>query len=161
MAVNVSSVDEVHASLGFARHEYMGKSTPLAFAYPVGQLFGRRLIPRVEFDERPHSLLATVRRITEETADFQLEDWQVEFHGAHWDILGGVKYRWDPEGLFWAPLGVGSEKWRLEKGGRLCKVVGYIGLPSRVGAQNIFVSSLQSPGALKVATWRPSTPLNY
>ncbi|KAJ5534872.1 isoamyl alcohol oxidase [Penicillium freii] len=189
-----------------------GNRRPLLWgAYPVGQLFGRRLIPRVELDERPHSLLATVRRITEEThaflgfvalnvnqtqkgitpvqpvadnavlpawrqaaltvlaqsawnysapradglsraegmtrvvgpalkrhagvepavgsymneADFQLENWQVEFYWAHWDILSGVKYRWDPEGLFWALLGVGSEKWRLEKGDRMCKVAGY------------------------------------
>ncbi|KAJ5406878.1 isoamyl alcohol oxidase [Penicillium sp. CMV-2018d] len=75
MAVNVSSVDEVHASLNFAReHNDMstwGNQRPLPWgAYPVGQLFGRRLIPRVELDERPHSLLATVRRITEETHAF-------------------------------------------------------------------------------------------
>lgn len=134
-----------------------GNRRPLPWgAYPVGQLFGRRLIPRVELDEQPDSLLATVRRITEETADFQLEDWQVKFYGAHWDILGGVKYRWDPEGLFWALLGVGSEKWRLEKEERLCKVVEYIGLPSRVGAQNIFVSSLQSPEGRNLETINPA-----
>lgn len=201
---------QVSSEANFYNH-YRKYQGPLPWgAYPVGQLFGGRLIPRVELDERPHSLLATIRRITEDThaflgfvalnvnqtqkgitpvqpvannavlpawrhaaltvlaqsawnysapradglsraeemtrvvgpalkrhagvgpavgsymneADFQLEDWQVEFYGAHWDILSGVKYRWDPEGLFWAPLGVGSEKWRLEKGGRLCKVVG-------------------------------------
>ncbi|CAG8889761.1 unnamed protein product [Penicillium egyptiacum] len=199
---------QVSSEVNFYNH-YRKYQGPLPWgAYPVGQLFGGRLIPRVELDERRHSLLATVRRITEETraflgfialninqtqkgitpvqpvadnavlpawryaaltvlaqsvwnysapradglsraegmtqvvgpalkrhagvgpavgsymneADFQLEDWQVEFYGAHWDILRGVKYRWDPEGSFWAPLGVDSEKWKLEKEGRLCKV---------------------------------------
>ncbi|KAJ5177788.1 long-chain-fatty-acid-CoA ligase [Penicillium coprophilum] len=167
---------QVSSKANFYNH-YRKYQGPLPWgAYSVGQLFGGRLIPRVELDERPHSLLATVRRITEEThaflgfvalnvnqtqkgitpvqpvanisalpawryaaltvlaqsawnysapradglsraeemtrvvgpavgsymneADFRLEDWQVEFYGAHWDILSGVKYRWDPEGLF-------------------------------------------------------------
>lgn len=55
-------------------------------------------------------------------ADFRNPKWKEEFYGANWERLSAVKEKWDSEGLFYATTAVGSEKWKADKDGRLCRV---------------------------------------
>ncbi|KAJ6443629.1 FAD binding domain-containingprotein [Purpureocillium lavendulum] len=55
-------------------------------------------------------------------ADFQQPDWQETFFGANYDRLLRVKRKYDPDGLFYAVAGVGSEDWTARGDGRLCRV---------------------------------------
>ena len=50
------------------------------------------------------------------------QNWQREFYGGNWGRLQGVKRKWDPEGVFYAKMGVGSEEWVEDGEGRLCKI---------------------------------------
>lgn len=53
-------------------------------------------------------------------ADFQQRDWQKTFFGSNYKRLLEVKRKYDPKGLFYNPLAVGSEKWKVLDDGRLC-----------------------------------------
>ena len=53
--------------------------------------------------------------------DFQQRDWQDTFFGSNYERLLAVKREYDPKGLFFAPLAVGSERWEVLKDGRLCE----------------------------------------
>ena len=55
-------------------------------------------------------------------ADFQQPDFEDVFFGANYGALLAVKEEWDPEGLFYATKGVGSEAWSVANDGRMCKV---------------------------------------
>lgn len=55
-------------------------------------------------------------------ADFQQPDFQDVFFGANYGALLTVKEKWDPQGLFYATKGVGSEAWSVANDGRMCKV---------------------------------------
>ncbi|KAL4748730.1 hypothetical protein BDW72DRAFT_205342 [Aspergillus terricola var. indicus] len=50
------------------------------------------------------------------------EDWQRTFYGANYNRLLRVKRKYDPDGIFYALTGVGSESWIQTDGGRLCRV---------------------------------------
>ncbi|GJN69911.1 hypothetical protein PLICBS_003963 [Purpureocillium lilacinum] len=54
-------------------------------------------------------------------ADFQQPDFQETFFGANYDRLLRIKKKYDPNGLFYATAGVGSEEWTVKKDGRLCR----------------------------------------
>ncbi|UNI15432.1 hypothetical protein JDV02_001967 [Purpureocillium takamizusanense] len=54
-------------------------------------------------------------------ADFQQPDFQETFFGANYDGLLRIKKKYDPHGLFYATVGVGSEEWTVKKDGRLCR----------------------------------------
>jgi FAD/FMN-containing dehydrogenase len=54
-------------------------------------------------------------------ADINEPDWQESFYGANYQKLAKIKCKYDPEGIFWGPTTVGSEKWKVAEGGRLCK----------------------------------------
>lgn len=86
------------------------------------------------FDE----MLATQQRITDEIqpiieaatpgagaymneADYQQRDWQENFFGVNYDKLLKVKRKYDPKGLLYATVGVGSEAWTVANDGRMCK----------------------------------------
>lgn len=53
-------------------------------------------------------------------ADFQQRDWQNVFFGSNYARLLEVKRRYDPKGVFWNAIAVGSERWEILSDGRLC-----------------------------------------
>ncbi|KAI1335057.1 isoamyl alcohol oxidase [Xylariaceae sp. FL0016] len=48
-------------------------------------------------------------------------DWKTDFYGANYERLAGIKDRYDPEHLFYAFTGVGSDYWVEQPDKRLCK----------------------------------------
>jgi FAD/FMN-containing dehydrogenase len=54
-------------------------------------------------------------------ADFQQSDWQEVFFGSNYNKLLAVKRKYDPKGIFYNPIAVGSERWEIRKGGRMCQ----------------------------------------
>lgn len=54
-------------------------------------------------------------------ADFQQADWQKTFFGTNYGKLLGIKKKYDPEGLLYATVAVGSEAWTVQEDGRMCK----------------------------------------
>lgn len=55
-------------------------------------------------------------------ASFQEEDWKATFFGVNYDALLAIKEKWDPEGVFYAFKGVGSDSWTVaDLDGRMCK----------------------------------------
>lgn len=55
-------------------------------------------------------------------ANVKQHDWQKHFYGANFQRLRGIKDRWDPTAVFYAPTAVGSEDWEVDGSGRLCRV---------------------------------------
>jgi FAD/FMN-containing dehydrogenase len=55
-------------------------------------------------------------------ANFRNSRWKEEFYGANWARLMQVKKRWDLEDLLYAWTGVGSDAWKVEENGRMCRV---------------------------------------
>lgn len=55
-------------------------------------------------------------------ADPQQVDWKEVFYGEHYEILAGIKRKYDPDELFYALGAVGSEAWEQREDGRLCRV---------------------------------------
>ncbi|KAJ5150353.1 FAD-binding type 2 [Penicillium canariense] len=55
-------------------------------------------------------------------ADFQQPDWQDVFFGQNYARLLAIKRKYDPKGLFWNRIAVGSEGWKTRRDGRLCPV---------------------------------------
>jgi FAD/FMN-containing dehydrogenase len=55
-------------------------------------------------------------------ADYLQRDWQQVFYGENYGKLLDVKKRYDPKGLFWNSIAVGSEGWAVRGDGRLCRV---------------------------------------
>ncbi|KAM5346286.1 hypothetical protein ACJ41O_009291 [Fusarium nematophilum] len=54
-------------------------------------------------------------------ADVYEPDFQRSFYGDNYPRLLSIKKRHDPDGIFYATTGVGSEEWVRGKDGRLCK----------------------------------------
>lgn len=54
-------------------------------------------------------------------ADFQEPDWQQTFYGANYARLLSIRNKFDPESIFYAPTAVGSDKWKVDSRGALCK----------------------------------------
>ncbi|RMZ66108.1 FAD binding domain-containing [Pyrenophora seminiperda CCB06] len=54
-------------------------------------------------------------------ADYQQPNWQKVFYGGNYERLKQVKKMYDPKGLFWNSIAVGSEGWKVAADGRLCK----------------------------------------
>jgi|TARA_R110002003_G_scaffold103_1_gene8103 FAD/FMN-containing dehydrogenase len=54
-------------------------------------------------------------------ADFRNPRWKEEFYGRNWDKLSSIKKKWDPTGLLYAITAVGSEVWKEDDEGRLCR----------------------------------------
>lgn len=53
--------------------------------------------------------------------DFRQPDWKEAFYGANYDRLLSIKQKWDPEGLFYCGVAVGSDGWVVSEDGRLCR----------------------------------------
>lgn len=54
-------------------------------------------------------------------ASFMEQDWKATFFGSNYDSLLAVKNKWDPNNLFYAYKGVGSDAWTVAADGRMCK----------------------------------------
>lgn len=54
-------------------------------------------------------------------ADFRQPNWQQAFYGTHYKRLYEIKTKYDPDDIFYARTGVGSEFWTQAEDGRLCK----------------------------------------
>lgn len=54
-------------------------------------------------------------------ADFQQKDWQAVFYGTNYPKLLELKKKYDPKGLFYNKIAVGSEKWEIKLDGRMCE----------------------------------------
>lgn len=54
-------------------------------------------------------------------ASFMEEDWKATFFGVNYDALLAIKQKWDPEGVFYAYKGVGSDAWTVADSGRMCQ----------------------------------------
>ena len=55
-------------------------------------------------------------------ADFQEADWQQTFYGANYRRLLSIKKKYDPNHIFYAPTAVGSDEWKIDNRGALCKI---------------------------------------
>jgi hypothetical protein len=75
-----------------------------------------------------HEVMGPVRQLAPKGGAYLSEaslrepHWEREFFGGNHERLLEVKDRWDPEGVFWVAGGVGSGRWQLGDGGRLCRV---------------------------------------
>ena len=54
-------------------------------------------------------------------ADFRQPNFQEVFFGDNYAALLAIKEKWDPDSLFYALAGVGSEVWVVNNDGRMCK----------------------------------------
>ena len=54
-------------------------------------------------------------------ADFQQKDWQDVFFGSNYAKLLAIKTKYDPKGLFYNRIAVGSERWQILEDGRMCE----------------------------------------
>jgi hypothetical protein len=54
-------------------------------------------------------------------ADFRQERWQDVFYGANFKKLDDIKRKYDPEDAFYILKGVGSDRWSVDKSGRMCR----------------------------------------
>lgn len=53
--------------------------------------------------------------------DFRQPNWKEVFYGANYDQLLSIKRKWDPDGMFYCGVAVGSDGWLVSEDGRLCK----------------------------------------
>ena len=54
-------------------------------------------------------------------ADPQQKDWQNVFFGSNYAKLLVIKEKYDPKGLFYNRIAVGSERWKILEDGRMCE----------------------------------------
>lgn len=55
-------------------------------------------------------------------ADFLEPDWQESFYGVNYARLRSIKQKYDRRDIFYAPTAVGSDEWKEDSRGRLCRV---------------------------------------
>lgn len=95
-------------------------SLPYSFGVPFAEMraaqdrITREIMPRIEA-----ATPGAGAYINE--ADYQQPGWQDVFFGSNYDGLLAVKTRYDPKGLFWNAIAVGSEGWEVLSDGRMCK----------------------------------------
>ncbi|KAL4864586.1 hypothetical protein BDV12DRAFT_176023 [Aspergillus spectabilis] len=54
-------------------------------------------------------------------ADFNQPNWKEAFFGSNYETLARIKASWDPNNVFYALKGVGSDYWTVSESGRMCK----------------------------------------
>lgn len=54
-------------------------------------------------------------------ADFLQPNFQTVFFGSKYDRLLDIKKRYDPDDFFYVATGVGSEAWKIEEDGHMCR----------------------------------------
>ncbi|KAJ6028408.1 FAD-binding type 2 [Penicillium herquei] len=78
-------------------------------------------------DQLTYEIIPTLENLTpgsgtyRNEANYRQTGWEREFFGDHWERLNQIQKLWDPQGLFYAPLSVGANRW-AEIDGRLCEV---------------------------------------
>ncbi|KAI1083473.1 FAD-binding domain-containing protein [Whalleya microplaca] len=78
-------------------------------------------------DELSNRVMPTLEAATPGTgaylneASWQQSNWQSTFYGSNYDRLRQIKTANDPDNIFYAFTGVGSEAWSPDGNGRLCK----------------------------------------
>ncbi|KAI0384309.1 hypothetical protein F5Y04DRAFT_269339 [Hypomontagnella monticulosa] len=88
-------------------------------------------IPRSEMIERKKRLAYEIAPALEavtpgagsylnEIESFYRGDWKKELYGVNYDRLLSIKDKYDPDQLFFANMGVGSDRFYIEDSGRLC-----------------------------------------
>ncbi|KAJ8108082.1 hypothetical protein ONZ43_g6536 [Nemania bipapillata] len=55
-------------------------------------------------------------------ANFAQVDWQASFYGTNYPKLKAIKTKYDPTGILYGVVSVGSENWKKDGNGRLCRV---------------------------------------
>lgn len=101
-----------------------------ALMYPVIAQIWNYTIPFAEMAEQERILTEEVMPPLQEyasgaylnEADFNNPRWKEDYYGNNYVQLKEVKRKWDPESLFYAKTGVGSEEWGVNEEGRLCRV---------------------------------------
>lgn len=79
-------------------------------------------------DKITDDFIPALKRITPDgaaylsEADFQEPNFQQIFYGNNYGRLLNIKRKYDPDDVFYAKTGVGSEKWVENAEGRLCRV---------------------------------------
>ncbi|KAI4858739.1 FAD-binding domain-containing protein [Hypoxylon rubiginosum] len=117
----VSSADEVGAN------PYLRKSL---FSVTVGTLINYTdwNANRAAQDMITYDLLPKLQAITPNggvylnEADFQAPDFKETFYGDHYQRLLQIKDKYDPDDIFYAQTAVGSDRWKENLDGRLCRV---------------------------------------
>lgn len=89
-------------------------------------------VPRSEMLQRKEYLVAEIvpalEAVTPNSGSYLNEvdswykgDWKQNFYGENYDRLVEIKNKYDPDHLFYAYTGVGSDSWSADASGRLCK----------------------------------------
>ncbi|KAI1122426.1 FAD-binding domain-containing protein [Nemania abortiva] len=55
-------------------------------------------------------------------ANFAQTNWQSAFYGANYPKLKTIKAKYDPKGILYGVISVGSENWKEDADGRLCRI---------------------------------------
>ncbi|KAF3766642.1 6-hydroxy-D-nicotine oxidase [Cryphonectria parasitica EP155] len=122
-AVNVSRFESAtRAVMPQWRHAAVmsSYSLPYSFNVPFSEMKARQ-------DRITNEIMPKIEAVTPgagayiNEADYQQRDWQDVFFGSNYDNLLMVKRKYDPKGLFWNPIAVGSEGWEILPDGRMCK----------------------------------------
>lgn len=93
---------------------------PFSFADPWGEVLeGQDLITDVMQPTIEGATPGMGTYVNE--GDFRQPGWQGVFYGGNYERLMAVKGRWDPEGLFYCGVAVGSEAWTVGEDGRMCR----------------------------------------
>ncbi|KAI6091005.1 hypothetical protein F4821DRAFT_209961 [Hypoxylon rubiginosum] len=88
-------------------------------------------VPRTEMERREHVLVSEITPALEAVtpnsgtylneANFLQNDWQTQFYGSNYARLLAIKMKYDPGALLYATNAVGSERWKVDADGRLCR----------------------------------------
>ncbi|KAK7712334.1 hypothetical protein SLS57_007806 [Botryosphaeria dothidea] len=54
-------------------------------------------------------------------ADPNQPDWKKAFYGVNYERLLEIKKKYDPNNIFYAQTAVGSDYWKVDSDGRLCR----------------------------------------
>ncbi|KAH7394284.1 hypothetical protein BKA66DRAFT_509596 [Pyrenochaeta sp. MPI-SDFR-AT-0127] len=57
-------------------------------------------------------------------ADINEPNFQESFYGRNYERLSSIKHKYDPDDIFYAKTAVGSERWKVQSDGKLCKIIG-------------------------------------
>jgi FAD/FMN-containing dehydrogenase len=93
---------------------------PYSFDVPFAKMKAKQ-------DYITNTIMPIIEKVTPDAgayineADFQQPDWQDVFYGQNYGRLLAIKKSYDPKGLFWNPIAVGSEGWKTQNDGKLCR----------------------------------------